>query len=88
MKHVETHEKKSCIFKVFDNFVAEMKFAFGDNISVTCDYEGLYFKQNGDYLDDNVIIEKLSNYYDVTVTSVHIDDFDTVGVWIVYVDTK
>ena len=34
--------------------------------------------------DDNLFTRMLSKYFDVEVTSTHIDDCDYIGVWICY----
>ena len=48
--------------------------------------DGLFFTENttDTYGGEDDIKEVLSEYFDVTVTSIHSDDCDVIGVWIAY----
>ena len=78
MKNVRDYQLKKCIFMDYDMFKQEAKKIFGNNVVVECDYEGISIDYDGN------ILEALSEYYGVEVTSIHIDDCDIIGVWIVY----
>ncbi len=78
MKNVREYQLKKCIFMDYDMFKREANMIFGNNVVVECDYEGISIDCDGD------ILEKLSEYYGVEVTSIHIDDCEVIGVWIAY----
>lgn len=78
MKNVRETQLKKCIFKEYDEFKRDIVMALGKDTTVECDYEGISID-----CDENVL-DVLSKYYDVEVTSIHIDDCDIIGVWIVY----
>ena len=78
MKNVKENQLKKCIFKGYDEFKKDVAVALGENVTVECDYEGISFDYDGNVLDC------ISKYYGVEVTSIHIDDCDYIGVWIVY----
>lgn len=86
MKNVSADRLKKCIFADLPIFEQDVKKAIADDVKIFCDYEGISFKQGNSYLDINWVQEKLSKYYGVDVTSIHIDDYDEVGVWVVYVE--
>ena len=77
MKNVSADRLKKCIFADLPIFEQDVKKAIA---------EGISFKQGNSYLNINWVQEKLSKYYGVDVTSIHIDDYDEVGVWVVYVE--
>lgn len=86
-KNTKEHQLKKCIFltekefkKVFTKVFGEHK--EGENeVDVILDpYEGIYFCG----ISDKEVYEKLGRYFDVNITSIHMDDADTVGVWICY----
>ena len=54
---------------------------------VTYTTEGLDICTNEDVIDIDELHKGLAKYFDVKeVTSVHIDDCDFIGVWVVYRD--
>ena len=89
MKNVRENQLKKCIFmesEEFQNLIGEIT---GGLITVEYDFEGLWYEhtdkaEKTDIYWNEDIYETLSKYYDVEVTSVHIDDCDCVGVWICY----
>lgn len=86
MKNVDNNQLKKCIFAELPSFEEDVKKALGEDIEVLCNYEGISFKQGEEYLEINDVMLKLSQFYDVDVLSIHIDDYDEAGVWIEYAD--
>lgn len=85
MKNVRDNQLKRCIFKVFDEFQRDISRAISNDVHVSCDYDGLNFERVSDEdISNEEILAALSKYYDVEVTSIHADDFEYTGVWIVY----
>lgn len=91
MKNVRDVEKKNCILKTLSGFEKDLTKAFNTDVTVETDWDGLTinFADDSQFKDwktedyNRVIAE----YYGVSeVTSIHIDDCDEVGVWIVYKD--
>lgn len=84
MKNVDTHSLKTCIFLDEYQFQSILSELF-PGAEVSYDYEGISVDLNDDAIPTDELYSKLSDYFDVArITSVHIDDCDTVGVWIVY----
>lgn len=88
MKNVKENQLKKCIFMKLAEFeslviqitdgLKEVEYEFGMYYIDTDKAEAMDVYWNED-------IEKtLSKYFGVNVTSVHADDCDDVGVWIVY----
>ena len=86
MKNVRTNQLKKCIFVDAEEFTAIVQAIFDDIEGIKVDYtlEGLDVYGNNDCIETGDLYEKLSEYFDVNITSIHIDDCDYVGVWIVY----
>ena len=84
MKNVRKEQLKKCVFKELEEFKCDVLVALGNDVEVTCDYDGIYFERNNDALCTEEILVGISKYYDVDVTSIHVDDCDITGVWIVY----
>ena len=80
--------KKSCLCLGYEEFEALCEEATGvDDLQFHYDMDGLWVeeyteKENG--YDLEKVIEALSEALGITITSIHIDDCDMVGVWIVY----
>lgn len=83
--NLERH-KKTCLFYRGDEFEDIIAAIFGDDAEVEYALEGSGISVYDDEMDidDELIVEKLSEYFDVHVTSFHTDCYDDVGVWIVY----
>ena len=82
MKNVRQTQLKKAIFCTLDEFRDIVYDICGDNADVDFDYDGLSFNDgDGNYQG---VIDALEKYFDVTITSIHADDCDYVGVWIVY----
>ena len=86
MKNVRESQRKTCIFLEVEEFESILHRLFGKDIETDYSLDGLYIGyENGDDLDTEELHDLLAKYFDVaTVTSIHIDDADTTGVWIVY----
>lgn len=85
MKNVRKNQLKKCIFVELEEFEEVVKEAVGNDVEVECD-EGLYFETDEDIVSTEKVLEGLSEYYDVEVTSVHADDCDVIGIWVCYKD--
>ena len=81
MKNVEKPQLKKCIFMLCDEFELIMK-RLGFNAE--CGYDGIYFSKANEIIYDEDAYKALSDYFDVKVTSVHCDDCEYMGAWIVY----
>lgn len=87
MKNIRMSNLKKCLFKTIDEFEKDIKIAFNEEIKVSCDYDGISFDNNGEYVDFTNICKTLAVYYDVfSITSIHIDDCEYKGVWICYIE--
>lgn len=87
MKNVNERQIKKCIFKELDEFKQDVAAFFGDDTTVEYYGDGILIEANEEALYTEEIHAGLAKYYDVKeVTSVHTDDCEIVGVWIVYKD--
>lgn len=86
MKNVRINQLKKCIFVDAEEFEAIIQAIFDDIDGIKVDYtlEGIdiYGDEEGVYGDE--LYKRLGEYFDVEVTSIHIDDCDYIGVWVVY----
>lgn len=85
MKNVNKNELKTAICIELDRFrrlIAELS---DNDIKVDYDFEfGISYETDSIDDPDTFVIHKLTEYFDVNVTSIHTDDYDPIGVWIVY----
>ena len=88
MKNVKKTQLKKCIYVEAEEFTAIVQEIFDDeNIDIAYTNEGLDICTDNDVVDIGELHEGLASYFDVKeITSVHIDDCDFIGVWIVYKD--
>jgi hypothetical protein len=84
MKNVKDYQLKKCIFMETEEFDNIIKSIFGENYEAEFSLEGIDVSSEFDGLTNEELNEGLSSYFDVTVTSVHIDDCDEIGVWVCY----
>jgi uncharacterized pyridoxamine 5'-phosphate oxidase family protein len=86
MKNVRDCQLKKCIFMSYEEFREVFQNIFGvydgEEIQIDVEYEfdGLYFCG----ITDEQVYKEVSKYFDVTVTSIHADDCEFLGVWICY----
>lgn len=91
MKNVENYQLKKCIFMELDDYEELINKVTDGLKRVECKYDGIYYeytekaKETETYWNEH-ITETLSKYFDVTVTSVYIDDCKYLGVWICYIE--
>lgn len=87
MKNVNEYMLKTCIYMPADEYEELLKELFGEYLRVDFTLEGLGVEYNNITCDEPDIASKLAEYFDVKeITSIHIDDCDYMGVWIVYKD--
>lgn len=88
MKNIKEHQLRKCIFMELDEY-KDLIDRVTDGLKAV-EYElGLFYMytekaENTNTYWNEHIEETLSKYFDITVTSIHADDYDDVGVWIVY----
>ena len=80
--------KKSCLCLGYEEFEALCEEATGvDDLQFHYDMDGLWieeYAEKEDEYDLEKVVVALSEALGITITSIHIDDCDMVGVWIVY----
>lgn len=87
MKHVKYNQIKKCIFKELDEFRQDVSTFFGSDTTVEYDGDGIIIEANEEALYTEEIFSGLSIFYGVKeITSIHTDNCEVVGVWIVYKD--
>jgi glycerol-3-phosphate cytidylyltransferase-like family protein len=86
MKNIRTHQLKKCIFVDAEEFEAIIQAIFDDIEGIKVDYtfEGLDIYGDEEGVETDKLYERLGEYFDVEITSIHIDDCDYIGVWVVY----
>jgi len=86
MKNVRESQLKKCIFLTLEEFDETIKEIFGPEASTLYQYEGICIDSGNDDVeyDDDEIYARLSDYFDVNVTSFHSDNCEYVGVWVCY----
>lgn len=87
MKNVNSGQIKKCIFKELEEFKQDITTFFGNDTTVEYDGDEIIIEANEDALYTIEIFSGLAKYYDVKeITSIHTDNYEVVGVWIVYKD--
>lgn len=85
MRNVRLDQLKKCIFLTqteLENILSEI---LQKTVTVNISLYGLEpCTEDDEDIDDYYMCQVLSEYYGVQVTSIHIDDCDYVGVWVVY----
>lgn len=83
MKNIKKEQLKKCIFFILESYERLLHF-LGINVAVGVSIDGInYWSDDEDWTDDEIKIE-LEKYFDVKITSIHADDCDLPGIWIVY----
>lgn len=91
MKNVRPDQRKTCIFLTQTELEAVLSEILQKTVTANVSLYGLSVcteDEHSDDVDDCVICDMLSKHFDVQVTSIHIDDCDHVGVWIVCKDKE
>lgn len=88
MKNVQKNQLKKCIMMLFDDFKDLIEELTDGLATANSEYE-IYISETPKAVDSNTywdkeIIDTLSEYFDVTVTSFHSDNFTPACVWICY----
>lgn len=87
MKNVTQKQLKCTIFMCYEEFKDLVKKLCGNEAYVGIDSYGLDFA--GPEGDSHAVIEALSEYYDIHITSIHADDCEEQpGVWICFKEKK
>ena len=86
MLHARVSQIKNCIYLNEDEFISVLEEIYPDyKIDVRCSNDGLLIDVNGDCPDTADLHERLRKYYNVyEIESIHIDDAEAIGIWIVY----
>ena len=87
MRNVRSSQLKKCIFMNVDDFKEIFIDIFGEYDGDTNEIDVEFNTSDGIYfcaISNQDVYEKLSEYFDVKVTSVHLDDCEYLGVWICY----
>lgn len=93
MKNIEKYQLKKCIFMELDKYKSLILDVTKGLKKVEYDFDYIYYEdtdkaeESGIYHNE-CIETTLSNYFGVTVTSIHMDDCDSVGIWICYKDEE
>lgn len=90
MKNVRPRQLKKCINFSLDEFNTILNSIYPDSdVNTYYDLDGLSIEINENVVDTYDLNKKLAKYFDVDiVTSIHADDCEFLGVWIVYEDGK
>ena len=89
MQNVRKSQLKKCIFLTIDEFREVVTKFFGDDTTVEAGWDGIYLEANEDALCTSEVLAGLAKHFGVNeVTSYHIDDFEEIGVWIVYKEAE
>lgn len=86
MKNVNKCQLRSAFIFETNHFTNVLKKLFGENIDVDYALDGITVTTDEDIIDDEEIVERLSEYFDVVVTSFHQDDCECPLVWVIYLE--
>ena len=79
--------KRNCLYFSAKEFAELMEKWFNANVDFSLD--GIWIGTDADEVPMEEIYEKIEEAFDVVkVTSIHMDDSDDIGVWVVYEETK
>ena len=76
MKNVKASMKKKAVFLELDKFE--------ELVEELTNGENTVYVEYGDVTLDDGVLEKIAEYYDVNITSIHADCCDVVGIWLIY----
>ena len=86
VKHVRPTQMRSAFIFETDHFTNILKKLFGTTIAVEYALDGITVTTDDDIIEDEEIVEKLSEFFDVVVTSFHQDDCECPLVWVIYLE--
>lgn len=88
MKNVRPDQLKTAIFLTQKELEVVLSEVLQKTVTANISPYGLGVGTEDEVVDDCGLCDALSKHFDVRVTSVHIDDYDYVGVWIIYKDKE
>lgn len=85
MKNIKEEQLRKAIYMTCNEFenLLDDKYDIQLIVSFTNGLSGYNTSETVDY-DAEALCKILSKYFDVNVTSIHIDGQDNIGVWIIY----
>lgn len=87
MKNIRTSQLKRAIFLDIDEFEGILTGLFGCSIHCEYGYDGISYGEDAE--EEEKVRTELAKYFDVKlITSIHIDDCEYIGVWIIYQDEE
>ena len=86
MRNITKNQLKKAIFMRLCDFETTIENAIPGVMVSYCEELLFYDRMDEKNVEQDEIYDALSKYFKVTVTSVHTDNFEDVGVWIVYKD--
>lgn len=91
MKNMENYQLKKCIFMELEEFKDLILNITGGLKRVEYELDGIYYEDTDEAEESETywneyITETLSKYFGVTVTSIHADDCEYLGIWICYTE--
>ena len=85
MKGAKEHQLKKCIYLTLDEFEEIVFNLYDEPIEIEVSLDGITIMTDKDCVDVDELYQRLAKYFDVDeVTSIHADDCEYVGIWIVY----
>ena len=87
IKNAYDHELKTAICISIPRFNSIIANISNNEVNAEYSLDGIWFNSDtieSAYEAEQFIIDKLSDYFGVKVTSIHMDDCETSGIWIVY----
>lgn len=82
-------QEKKCIFLELNEFRALVNSLYEEDVYVDADLEGITVGLTEDDLPAEDLHERLAHYFYVDgITSIHIDDYEPCGVWLVCKNNK
>ena len=87
MKNISPFSLKKCIFMEATEYEQLIRKVLNMNIKLQVELDGIWYEDQDDKeldISNELVMNALSNYFDVNITSIHIDDCDIIGVWICY----
>jgi hypothetical protein len=87
MRNIREDQIRTAIIMSSEEYEQTVSEALGKEIAVHFEMDGLWYEtKTEDEVEDEDIKKGLSEYFDVQVTSIHIDDCEESGVWICFIE--